>query len=133
MATERAYEPSAGDVVKGIIGDIQALVHDEIALARSEVTEIVREARESAPMLAGGGGALAAGGLLLTLASAEAVSAMLGQRRWLGYSIVGTALSGVGYAMLRSAGEQLQHAKLVPEQTLQTMQDNVDWLKDKTG
>lgn len=120
------------DLVQGIVTDLQNLIRGEVSLARSEIQEIVQEVKVAAPSMAGGGGAMAVGGLMLVIAAAEGVASALNAPRWVGYTLVGLGLTGGGYALLRNGQQQLEHAKLVPEQTIQTMQDNAEWLKERT-
>lgn len=130
MSVDR--DASLGSIVSGIVGDVQDLVRQEIALARQEVREEVNTAKDAGIKLGIAGGVLAVGGLLLVFALAEGVGALLGGRIWAGYAIVGALFAIVGYVLLSSAQKELKTINPVPQKTVDTMKENVEWIKDRT-
>jgi hypothetical protein len=50
--TEREHEPSVASLLGGIVGDAQALVRQEIALARQEIREEIGNAKDTGVKLA---------------------------------------------------------------------------------
>ncbi|HEX5690353.1 MAG TPA: phage holin family protein [Roseiflexaceae bacterium] len=130
--TEREQETSVATLLSGIIGDAQTLVRQEIALAREEVREELTNAKNAGIKLAIAGAALAVGGLLLVLALAQALADLLNWPAWAGYAIVGVVVAVVGYFLLSSAQKSLKEVKPVPEKTVETIKENVEWIKDRT-
>ena len=61
----RLSEPSLSSLVGGIINDFQSLMKQEVALARRELADELRKAKQAAISLGIGVGILAIGGLLL--------------------------------------------------------------------
>src|SRR5437867_649511 len=57
--TEREHEPSVGSLLSGIVGDAQALVRQEIALARQEIREEIDNAKKAGMTLGIAGAVLA--------------------------------------------------------------------------
>ena len=49
---------------------------------------------------------------------------------WLAPLVVGVALAGIGYAMIRSALDTHRQS-LVPRKTAESLQENKEWLKSK--
>jgi len=134
MATERERErdPSIATLVSGIVGDAQELVRKEIALARQEIREEISTAKKAGIGLAIAGAILAIGGLLLVMTLAQGLADLLNWPAWAGYGVVGLVLAVVGYIMLSSAQKRLQTVHPVPEKTVETMKENVEWIKDRT-
>jgi hypothetical protein len=89
-----AEPPSSARLVGDLFGDVQSLVHQEIALLRQVTLEgrdsIKRAAVELAPTAA----MLFFGGMLLVLALTEAVAALLHWPNWAGYAGIGAILIG---------------------------------------
>ena len=130
--TERERDTSMSTLISGIVGDAQELVRQEIALARQEIREEIGTAKDAGIKLAIAGGVLAVGGLLVVLTIAQALADLLNWPTWAGYGLVGLVLAGVGYFLLSSAQKQLKEVKPVPEKTVETMKENVEWIKDRT-
>jgi len=132
MATEREREPSVSTLLSGIVGDAQELVRKEIALARQEIREEINNAKDAGIKLVIAGAVLAVGGLLLVLTLAQALAYFLNWPVWTGYGIVGVVLAAVGYILFSSAQKRMKQINPVPEKTVETMKENVEWIKDRT-
>jgi protein-S-isoprenylcysteine O-methyltransferase Ste14 len=132
MATERERDPSVSTLISGIVGDAQELVRKEIALARQEVREEINTAKDAGIKLAIASAVLAVGGLLLVLTLAQALADLLDLPVWVGYGIVGLVLAIAGYILLSAAQKRMKEISPVPEKTIETMKENVEWIKDRT-
>jgi len=132
MATERERDTSMSSLISGIVGDAQELVRKEIALARQEIREEIGNAKDAGIKLAIAGAVLAIGGLLLVLTLAQGLADLLDWPTWAGYGLVGLVLAGVGYFLLSSAQKQIKQISPVPEKTVETIKENVEWIKDRT-
>ena len=132
MAFERERDASVSQLLSGIVGDAQTLVRQEIALARQEVREEIDAAKSAGIKLGIAGAVLAIGGLLLVLTLAQGIADLLNWPVWAGYGLVGLVLAIVGYVMLSSAQKQIKEVKPVPEKTVETLKENVEWIKDRT-
>ena len=132
MAFERERDASVSQLLSGIVGDAQTLVRQEIALARQEVREEIDAAKSAGIKLGIAGAVLAIGGLLLVLTLAQSIADLLDWPVWAGYGLVGLVLAIDGYVMLSSAQKQIKQVKPVPEKTVETLKENVEWIKDRT-
>jgi len=132
MAYERKRDTSMAQLLSGIVGDAQELVRKEIALARQEIREEIGNAKNAGIKLAIAGAVLAIGGLLLVLTLAQGLADLLNWPTWAGYGIVGVVLAIVGYFLLSSAQKQIKEISPVPEKTVETIKENVEWIKDRT-
>ena len=132
MATEREYDASVSALLSGIVGDAQDLVRKEIALARQEIREEIAAAKDAATALAIASAVAAIGGLFLLVTVALGLADLLDWPTWAGFGIVGLAFGIVGAIMLSSARQRIKQISPVPERTVETMKENIEWIKDRT-
>jgi protein-S-isoprenylcysteine O-methyltransferase Ste14 len=132
MAYERENDSSMAQLISGIVGDAQELVRKEIALARQEVREELDAAKSAGMKLGIAGAVLAVGGLLVVLAIAQGIADLLDWPVWAGYALVGVVLAIVGGILFSVGQRQIKHVHPVPERTVETLKENVEWIKDRT-
>jgi hypothetical protein len=132
MATEREYDASISALLSGIVGDAQELVRQEIALARQEIREEINAAKNAGTTLAIAGAVLAIGGLFLLITLALGIADLLNWPTWAGFGVVGLVSAIAGAIMLSSARQRLKQINPVPERTVETMKENIEWIKDRT-
>jgi uncharacterized membrane protein YqjE len=125
------HDSSIGDLLKRLSQETSTLVRQELELAKAEATEKGKQAGKGAGMLGGAGvaGLLALGTLsatvvlLLNHAMADWLAALI-------VTLVWGAIAGVlalrGRDRLKDAGPP------VPEQTVQTVKEDVRWAKTRT-
>lgn len=130
--TERERETSVSTLVSGIVSDVQDLARKEIALARQEIKEDLNEAKDAAVKLGISGGVLAVGGLFLLVTLALGLADLLDWPAWAGFGVVGLVFAVVGFFLFSSAQKQAKELKPMPEKTIETMKENVEWIKDRT-
>lgn len=130
IVSEEGQHESIGGLLGDLAGQSAGLVRDEIKLARQEAKEKLQSYKGVLIFLLTGGiiGLCAAG----ILCAAFVI--------WLGEQIgmaVAAALTGLGLALL--AGALLLYARSVfsqlslkPEQTIETLEENKEWLKELT-
>lgn len=132
MAAGHEREASVATLLSGIVSDAQELVRKEIALARQEIREEISAAKDAGIRLAIAGVVLAVGGLLLVLTLAQALADLLDWPVWAGYGIVGVVLTIIGSILFASAQKRMQEIHPVPEKTVATIKENVEWIRDRT-
>jgi hypothetical protein len=132
MAFQREQDVSVAQLISGIVGDAQELVRKEIALARQEIREELSAAKSAGIKLGAAGAVLAVGGLLLVLAIAQGIADLFNWPTWAGYALVGVVLAIAGGILFSAAQRQIKEISPVPEQTVETMKENVEWIKDRT-
>lgn len=121
---------SVSDVLQDIFGNLQDIVRSEVRLAKVELkTEASQAAKAGKPLLAGAVLGFYAGGLLL-LALVYGLSVVLPP--WtaalavgVGASVMAAILIGIGRGRLRVVNPK-------PERAVESMKENVQWLKDQT-
>jgi hypothetical protein len=128
--TRHSARPSFTALLEGLLADVKALAIQEVSLATHEVREQLGKARSAASSLAVAIGLVAIGGLLLILMVVHLL-AEAGLPLWASYGLVGLAFGGGGVGLLLKAKHQAAEIHLVPIRTLQTMKENVSWIKEE--
>lgn len=125
---ELGYQESIGGLVKGILSDLRQLIRDEMALARVEMREQANRAKLAAGALGVGAVALLFGVTFLLVAVAIGTADLLGWPVWAGFLAVAVLLSLVGVVMLATGRKRLQSVHPMPEQTVETLKENSEWI-----
>jgi len=122
---------SLGELFGRFTSDLGGLVRDEIQLAKVEVTEDARRVARAGGML----GAAAFAGVLTILLLSFAAAWGLAEVMPIGFAFLVIAVVwGIAGAALFVAGRRrMSEADLRPEQTIQTMQENVQWAKQQAS
>jgi len=134
MATtlDRNSEPSLASLVSGIVNDAQALIKQEMALARREFADELNKAKQATLSLGVGAAVVGLGGVLLTLMLVHVLHEEVQMKLWLSYLIVGGVLAIAGATLLLFARAKASEISLMPKQTVETLRENVQWIKDQT-
>lgn len=120
---------TVADVLQDIVGNIQEIVRSEFRLAKAEIQlETAKAARSAVPLMIGALLALYAIGFLL-LAAVHALSIVVDP--WLAALIVGFSVLVVSLILLSAGSKRLKQVKVVPEKTVDTMKENVQWAKNQ--
>ena len=131
MQSEQRERPIA-EVAKDLTSDLSLLVRQEIELAKAEMAEKGRTAAPGLGMFGGAGviGLCAAGaltGCLVLLFS-------LFLADWAAALIVGVVLAAVAFVLARQGQERVADAgKPVPEQTIETVKEDVEWARTRAS
>jgi uncharacterized membrane protein YqjE len=125
---EVGYQESIGGLVKGIITDVRQLIREEVALARVEIREQASRAKLAASALGAGAVALALGAMFLLVAVAAGIADLLDWPVWAGFLVVALLLSIAGCVMLSMGRNRLRSVHPVPEQTVETLKENSEWI-----
>jgi Putative Actinobacterial Holin-X, holin superfamily III len=128
---EELRERPIGDLVKQLASQTSMLVRQELDLAKAEMSQKASIAGKGAGLLGGaaGVGLLAAGALTacLILVLSEAMDA------WLAALIVAVVLGAVAAALGLAGRNKVREATPpVPEQTVETVKEDVEWAKTRT-
>jgi hypothetical protein len=141
-STYRTEEHRTGKPVADLIRELRdettILFKQELLLAKKEMSEKASRVGKNVGMIAAGGLVAYAGALLLLYAISNlAVSGLVAMglslqvAAWLGPAIVGLIVALIGYAMYKSASEALSKESLAPEKTIETIQEDKEWMQHK--
>ena len=131
MAAVETNGRSTGELVKDLSNQVSLLARQEIELAKAEMAEKGRKAGLGLGLVAAAGvSALLALGTLTACVVLALDGAM---PAWLAALIVALAWSVVA-AVFASVGKQKveQAGTPVPEQTVESVKEDIKWLKDQT-
>ena len=129
---------SISDLVKDLRDESSRLVRQEVALAKTELSEKAAKLGRNAGYM-GVGSALAHAALILLLFGLAAalyhlfvemdMSNMVAG--WLAPLIVAGVTLAIGYAMIQKAISTFKRESLVPEKTVDSLKENQQWLSRK--
>jgi MFS family permease len=125
-------ERPVGELVKQLADQTSTLMRQEIALARAELTEKGRQAGKGAGLL----GAAAVIGLLAAGALTAFLIMLLDGvlANWLSALIVAAVFAMVAAVLALQGRKKMQAATPpVPEQTVETVKEDVEWAKTRAG
>ena len=126
-----AEDTSVASLMGRILADTQALLRQEFALARVETRKEILHARTAVVYAAAAAAILVAGGLMVLLTVVRLLE-LAGVPLWASYGLVAIALIAAGAALAVRARRMLKELDPVPRETVQTMQENIQWLKKQT-
>ena len=126
----RSRDESLTELLGNLANQSASLVRDEVALAKQELSEKLISFRSSVILLSAG----AFVGLLAAMALCAAAIAALSRYVdvWLSSLCVGAALAVVAGIVISTGLRQLKKVNLKPEQTIETLEENKEWLKELT-
>lgn len=125
-------EEGIGELVKRLAAETNTLVHQEIELAKAELTEKGKTAGKGAAMFGGAGvlGLLALGALT---ACFIAVLATAVDHVWLAALIVAVVYAAVAAVLgLRGRDRVRAAAPAAPEQTIESVKEDMEWARTRT-
>jgi hypothetical protein len=130
--SQHASEPSIVALLGGIINDAKSLLALGMALGKLEVQDQLRKGKTAAITLGIAIGIVAVGGLLLMLMLVQVLAAFTEIPLWRCFGIVGTALVAIGGVLLAIGKTKAEELDVVPQQTVETMKENTQWLAKRT-
>lgn len=124
--------PSVTSLVEGIVNDAQRLIRQELALARAELQEEWTKTKTAAAALGAGIVVLTLGGIFLCLMLVYLLQWLTEMPLWVCFGIVGGLFALLGAILIFTGRNQASEVTFVPRQTVETMKENVQWIKNQT-
>ncbi len=118
-------------ILERILHDLQTIFRNEVELAAGEVTDKARRSAKAGMLLAAAGllGFLAAECLITTFIAALNIVLPL----WLS-ALLMAVLCAIGAGGAFVLGRlSLEEVDVLPQKTLETMKDNIDWARNRAG
>lgn len=121
---------SVSEVLQDIVGNIQDIVRSEVRLAKTEISEEIAKAQSASLVL--GVGALSGifGAGFLLLAIVYGLSRVLPD--WAAALMVAIALAIAAGVLLSRGVDRFKRVHPIPDQTIQSLKENVEWAKPHT-
>ena len=121
---------SLGELFADLARESSALIRQEVELAKVELSQKASRLGRDVGFLAVGGAVIYAG-FLAVLAAIVIVLASAGLPWWLSALLVGAAVLGVGYWLVRRGLAELRRQDLTPRQTLESLKEDTRVLKEQ--
>ncbi len=134
-------ERSLGDLFSELAAETSTLVRQEVSLAQTELTQKATSVGKNVGFLVAGG-AVAYTALLVVLAAVVIGLTQLIHyltdwqiitSAWIAAAIVGLAVGIVAYMLVTSALTKLKNTELTPRQTVETLKEDAEWLKNQVS
>jgi uncharacterized membrane protein YqjE len=124
---------SLGELFGELTREITALVRQEAALAKTEISQKAANLARQVGMMAIGG-FLAYAGLLAILAAIIITLAVeAGMEWWAAALVVGLIATGLGAFLVWRGVQAIRHADLAPRQTIETIQEDQQWIRGRAA
>jgi hypothetical protein len=133
MSVEK-NDRSLATLFSDLTRDTVELIRQEIALARTELSQKVSTAQGALASMAVGAAVILAGLFLLLQALVAGLAMVLppDMAPWLAPLLVGVVVAGIGWVMLGAGRSKLDADSLVPQRTLHSLQRDKAVVQEKT-
>lgn len=121
---------SLGELFGELARETSTLVRQEVALARTELSQKAGEIGKDLGFLAVGG-AIAYAGLLAIIAAVIIALGTIGLPWWLAALLVGLVVAGIGFFLVQRGLGAIKREGLAPKQTLDTLKEDAEWVKEQ--
>ena len=111
--------------------ETRSLIHQEIELAKTELSQNASRLVPSLTMIVAGG-LIAYGGILAIVAGAVLGLIAIGLVAWAAALIGGLVIAVIGYALIRAGMASFRPHDLKPRQTIETLKEDARWLRTQT-
>ncbi len=130
VAPDGTSHRSMAEIIQDIATNLQEMVRSEFRLAKAELTDRAKQAGKAAGILGAGIAVLAVAALLIVVTCVAALALVMPV--WLASLIMAVLLGMVGGGMAMAGRSKLKHANLKPENTIHSVKEDVEWLKQQT-
>jgi hypothetical protein len=125
-----AGDRPVSDVLQDVLKNLQELVHSEVQLLKVEVREDATRALSGATWLGLGAINVCLAWMMLLWAAVFALAPVM--PLWGATLVVSGFTAAVAVMLLVLGRRRLQRLRPQPERTIQTMKENLEWIKQST-
>jgi len=136
-----AREPNTARTIPELLRELRdettTLLRQEVKLAKTEMTEKATTVGRNIAYLAVGGMVCFSALIILLMAASAGLTVLLStigaeeHSAWLAPLIVGVLTAIIGYALIQKALATLKNESLVPQDSVQSLKEDKEWLKTK--
>jgi hypothetical protein len=126
-------ERSLGELFGELTREITALVRQEAALAKTEMSQKAAVVGKQVGMMAVGGLVAYAGLLVLLMAIVTALAIEAGMEWWAAALVVCLVTAALGAFMAWKGLDTLRHTDLAPRETIETIQEDKQWIRGRAA
>ena len=124
-------ERSLGDLFSELAAETGTLVRQEVSLAQAELTAKATTVGKNVGFLAIGGAVGYAAVLAMLAGIIMGLSSFI--PAWLAAVLVGLVVGAVAFYVISSALEELKKTNLKPEETVESIKEDAQWLKNQVS
>jgi hypothetical protein len=122
-------ERPLGELFSDLANETSTLFRNEVALAKVELTEkATAVGKNVASLVIGGAVAYAA---LLAICAAVILLLDMAMPAWLSALIVGLIVGCIAWLLISKAITALRHTELKPQETVESLKEDAQWIKDQ--
>lgn len=131
-ANTDSADRSFGAIVQDMIARGQEIARAEVRLAKAEIKEETSKAIKASTQLVAGAvvGIFALSFLLWGITEGIGATDLI--PRWVAILGMGVVLGVVAFVLAQSGKKRLQSVHTVPEKTIESVKENVEWVKQQT-
>lgn len=124
-------EKSLGDLFTELASNTGTLVRQEVALAQAEITKKATDVGKNVGFLVVGGAVGYAAALALIAALIIGLSNFI--PAWAAALVVGVVVGVIAFLLISSALAALKKTDLTPRETVETLKEDAEWLKNQVS
>ena len=125
-----AEERSVSDVFQDILRNLQEMVRSEIRLATVEIRGEVKRAVSSGVWIVAGGVAATSAWIFVLWTLAYALATRMSM--WAATLIVALVMAAAAAALIMSGIRRVKRIHPIPERTVESVKENLEWMKQPT-
>ena len=126
MAVDRTFS----DVLQDILRNLQEIVRSEVRLAKAEIRDEAVQAGSSALWVAAGAVAALCAWMFLSWTAVYALAVFMSM--WAATLAVAVTLAIVAGVLLVSGVRRFKRIQPIPARTVETLKENLEWMKQST-
>jgi hypothetical protein len=124
-------ERSLGELFSELAAETGTLVRQEVALAQAEVTAKATVVGKNVGYLAVGGAVGYAA--MLSILAGVVIGLSYFMPAWIAAILVGLLVGAVAFFVISSALEELKNTNLKPEESVESIKEDAQWLKNQVS
>lgn len=124
-------EQSIGDLFSELAGETGTLIRQEVALAQAELTSKATSAGKNVGFLVMGGAVAYASMLAIVAGVIMGLAYFI--PAWIAAILVGAVIGVAAYLLISSALSALKNADLKPNETVDSLKEDAQWLKNQVS
>ena len=125
-----AADRSVADVLQDILRNVQDILRSEIRLAKAEIRQEATQAAAAALWMTIGVVGLLSAWMFLLWTAVYALATVL--PIWAATLAIAVAMAGAGGMVIRTGLRRFARIKPMPERTIESLQENLEWMKQPT-
>lgn len=126
MAEERAVS----QVLQDILRNLQEIVRSEVRLAKVEIREEIKQAAFSGAWIAAGAVAAVSAWIFLLWTVVYALATAMST--WVATLLVAVVMACAGALLIMSGIRKARRIQPIPERTVESVKENLEWMKQPT-